>query len=175
MEIKHKQEKLDRAVVEVSFRPKSGLPSLADRQREYIIRSALESVVLLSLHPRTLISIVIQVVEEDGGVHKQKNVLCFCLFFLSLTQQKKTLILGASYSHQCCLYGTCWRRCDTERFGDCSIVWNSRFTNYNGSHPCPGAGEMLFSFFLLRADTVPSYVTLLFLTRSQHKRIVLPV
>lgn len=54
-------EKLDRATVEVEFKPESGIRSPGDCDREMLLRRSLEEVVLLTRYPRCVVSVVIQV------------------------------------------------------------------------------------------------------------------
>ncbi|KAJ2714192.1 exosome non-catalytic core subunit rrp46 [Coemansia spiralis] len=61
-------EKLDRAHIEVKFRPDTGLPTTKDKWAESAIRSTFEREILSHLHPRTLVQINIQVRQNDGLV-----------------------------------------------------------------------------------------------------------
>ncbi|KAJ2780678.1 exosome non-catalytic core subunit rrp46 [Coemansia javaensis] len=61
-------EKLDRAHVEVRFRPDIGLPATKDKWVEAALRSTFERVILGHLHPRTLVQINVQVRQGDGSV-----------------------------------------------------------------------------------------------------------
>lgn len=58
----------ERAVVEVVFRPRSGLAGPAQRDAESIVRQAVQGGVLAALHPRTIVQVVLQVEADDGGV-----------------------------------------------------------------------------------------------------------
>lgn len=58
-------EKLDRARVEVDFKPESGISSPSDYEREMLLRRSLEEVVLLTRYPRCVVSVVVQV--RGGG------------------------------------------------------------------------------------------------------------
>ncbi|KAJ2424907.1 exosome non-catalytic core subunit rrp46 [Coemansia sp. RSA 2531] len=68
VEAKVYEEKLDRAVVEVKFRPDIGAPTTKDKWMESAIRNTFEREILAHLHPRTLVQIVIQLREGDGSV-----------------------------------------------------------------------------------------------------------
>lgn len=48
-----------------------------DREKEYFLRGVLESVIITSFHPRTSISIIIQVIQDDGAV----SLLYIYIFF----------------------------------------------------------------------------------------------
>mmetsp|Transcript_43191 Transcript_43191/g.82386 ORF Transcript_43191/g.82386 Transcript_43191/m.82386 type:complete len:243 (-) Transcript_43191:401-1129(-) len=62
------KESAEKAKVEVTFKPCSDLPGVADKEHEHIIQNTLEAVILTSLHPRTGISIILQVVNDDGSL-----------------------------------------------------------------------------------------------------------
>lgn len=68
MEVKHKSELADRATIEVIFKPLVGLSTCKDRVYESFVKDVVERVVATSLHPRSLIKIVLQVIEDDGSV-----------------------------------------------------------------------------------------------------------
>jgi len=65
-EVRAARERFDRAVVEVVFKPKVGVGGCAARGVEQFIRGVCESVILTSLHPRTLFTVVVQEVHSDG-------------------------------------------------------------------------------------------------------------
>ncbi|CAO3570293.1 unnamed protein product [Mortierella alpina] len=67
-EVKIRQEKLDKATIEVVARPLVGLPGVVDKARERSIQETLEPLILSSLHPRTLVQIVVQTMKDDGCV-----------------------------------------------------------------------------------------------------------
>ncbi|CAG8440155.1 12119_t:CDS:2 [Acaulospora colombiana] len=65
VEVKVRDEKLDKATIDVSFRPLIGTK---DKTNEFFLRSTLENVIQANLHPRTLIQIVCQVLMDDGSI-----------------------------------------------------------------------------------------------------------
>uniref|UniRef100_A0A8D2PQH3 Exosome component 5 n=1 Tax=Zosterops lateralis melanops TaxID=1220523 RepID=A0A8D2PQH3_ZOSLA len=67
-EAKISKELPDRAALEVLLRPKVGLPGVLERSREQLLRQTCEAVVLGVLHPRTAISLVLQVLSDAGSV-----------------------------------------------------------------------------------------------------------
>ncbi|KAG0265063.1 Exosome component 5 [Linnemannia exigua] len=67
-EVKLRDEKLDKATIEVVVRPLVGLPGIKDKAREQAIRETLEPLVLSGLHPRTGIQIVVQTMKDDGCI-----------------------------------------------------------------------------------------------------------
>ncbi|NWI89101.1 EXOS5 protein, partial [Pitta sordida] len=67
-EAKLSKEKPDRAVLEVLLRPKVGLPGVLERSREQLLRRTCQAVLLQALHPRTAISLVLQVLSDAGSL-----------------------------------------------------------------------------------------------------------
>eukprot|EP01104_Vermistella_antarctica_P006274 TRINITY_DN1698_c0_g1_i3.p1 TRINITY_DN1698_c0_g1~~TRINITY_DN1698_c0_g1_i3.p1 ORF type:complete len:205 (-),score=40.96 TRINITY_DN1698_c0_g1_i3:340-954(-) len=67
-EVKRSAELMDRASLEVIVKPHIGLPTTRHAEYGSILRSTLENDVLATLHPRTAISVVIQVVNDDGSM-----------------------------------------------------------------------------------------------------------
>ncbi|KAG8548743.1 hypothetical protein GDO81_024342 [Engystomops pustulosus] len=67
-EIKVSREMHDKATIEVMVRPKVGLPAIQDKNHEQLIRETCESVILGTLHPRTSITIVLQVINDGGSI-----------------------------------------------------------------------------------------------------------
>lgn len=77
------KEQIERATIDVVWRPRIG-PSgnllacylfliwfpadYTDREKEYVLRGVLEGVIITTLHPRTSISVVVQVIQDDGSV-----------------------------------------------------------------------------------------------------------
>lgn len=78
IEVKLQNLRIDKAHVEVYYRPKSGLPSVGDRLREQIIRNTCETALLAVLYPRTAITIQLQEMEDNEGVR-------ICLLFKTKT------------------------------------------------------------------------------------------
>ncbi|XP_005109238.1 exosome complex component RRP46 [Aplysia californica] len=66
-EVRMARERIDRATVEVVYKPKVGLPRPVDRKKENIIRNTLESAIMGSAHPRSAISVIIQETEDLGS------------------------------------------------------------------------------------------------------------
>lgn len=67
-EVRRARERPDRATLEVVVRPHAGLAGPLERELEQLLLSTLAHVVLLALHPRTLISVVIQPLMDDGAL-----------------------------------------------------------------------------------------------------------
>ncbi|XP_054436710.1 exosome complex component RRP46 isoform X2 [Pteronotus mesoamericanus] len=67
-EVKVSKEIFNKATLEVILRPKIGLPGVAEKSRERLIRNTCEAVVLGALHPRTSITIVLQIISDAGSL-----------------------------------------------------------------------------------------------------------
>ncbi|XP_037674723.1 exosome complex component RRP46 [Choloepus didactylus] len=67
-EVKVSREIFNKATLDVVLRPKIGLPGVAEKSRERLIRNTCEAVVLGALHPRTSITVVLQVVGDAGSL-----------------------------------------------------------------------------------------------------------
>ncbi|KAJ1836309.1 exosome non-catalytic core subunit rrp46 [Coemansia sp. RSA 2706] len=68
VDVKVYDEKLDRAHIEVKFRPDIGVPMTKDKWVESAIHNTFEREILGQLHPRTLVQINVQVRQGDGSV-----------------------------------------------------------------------------------------------------------
>lgn len=69
VEVKYKEkESLERANVEVLCKKCSGMEGPEDREKEFFVRNAFDAMILSSLHPRTTINIVLEIMNEDGSV-----------------------------------------------------------------------------------------------------------
>src|SRR5689334_692325 len=79
-EVRYRDEKLDKATIEVIFKPATGVPGPIEKEYELLIRSALESTIIATLHPRTLIQIIVQVMNDDGSLLSASiNAACMAL------------------------------------------------------------------------------------------------
>ncbi|KAM4641327.1 exosome complex component RRP46 [Discoglossus pictus] len=67
-EIKVSREMYDKATIEVILRPKVGLPAVQEKNQEQLIRETCESVIMGSLHPRSSITVILQVVSDAGSL-----------------------------------------------------------------------------------------------------------
>ena len=84
-EVRLNRELIDQAVVEVVFKPRLGLPGVADRAREGLIQNTCTAAILTALHPRTSISINLQ--EMQVGTQLTVKV-----FFQYLCQDDGCLV-----------------------------------------------------------------------------------
>uniref|UniRef100_A0A8C5MV71 Exosome complex component RRP46 n=1 Tax=Leptobrachium leishanense TaxID=445787 RepID=A0A8C5MV71_9ANUR len=67
-EIKVSKELHDKATIEVILRPKVGLPAIQEKSQELLIRETCESAIMGALHPRSSITIVLQIVSDAGSL-----------------------------------------------------------------------------------------------------------
>ncbi|XP_068440225.1 exosome complex component RRP46 [Clinocottus analis] len=67
-EVKVSKEIYDRATLEVLIQPKVGLPSVRERSQEQCVRETCEASLLLSLHPRSSLTLILQLIHDDGSV-----------------------------------------------------------------------------------------------------------
>jgi exosome complex component RRP46 len=75
-----RQEKIERATIEVTFAPLSGSTDPAETHKSFLIRQCVETIVLTHLHPRAKISVIVQVLREDGSlVAAALNCVCLAL------------------------------------------------------------------------------------------------
>jgi exosome complex component RRP46 len=66
VEVSRRDELPEEATIEVNIRPGSGVGGPRERWLESVLHSLLRSIVLVHLHPRTLVQITLQVVREPG-------------------------------------------------------------------------------------------------------------
>lgn len=67
-EVRRARERIDEATIEVIMRPMAGLPGPVERELEQLLCQTLEHLVLTADHPRTAISVVVQVLANDGAL-----------------------------------------------------------------------------------------------------------
>ncbi|MCO5591046.1 hypothetical protein L7F22_045022 [Adiantum nelumboides] len=65
--ISGRKENSERAIVEVIWKPKTGMAGSIEREAEFVLKRTLEHIILTAMHPNTAISVIIQVVNDDGG------------------------------------------------------------------------------------------------------------
>jgi exosome complex component RRP46 len=74
-----KKENPEYASLEVIWKPKSGLSGKFEKEAELIVKRSLESIILAALYPNLGISIILQVINDDGSVSFQDQKLRLCL------------------------------------------------------------------------------------------------
>ncbi|XP_067831149.1 exosome complex component RRP46 [Heptranchias perlo] len=67
-EVKVSKEIFDKATLDVLLKPKVGLPSVAEKSKEQMIRNTCEATILTALHPRSSITVVLQVIHDSGSL-----------------------------------------------------------------------------------------------------------
>jgi exosome complex component RRP46 len=76
---------INKAYVEVLYRPKCGIPGVNERYKEKMIRQLCESCLLTTLYPKTQINFQIQEMDDNSGVSVIKIAVVYrSLHLLSL-------------------------------------------------------------------------------------------
>lgn len=99
-EVKSAKELIDRAAVEVIHKPKVGLPSCKDKQTEEILAGTCEAVAITKLHPRSLLCVVVQEMQ-DSGSFLACSINAMCLALLDAAYP-----LHATFAAVSCTYDT---------------------------------------------------------------------
>ncbi|PRP77344.1 exosome component 5 [Planoprotostelium fungivorum] len=69
MEVRQKKKEImDRAYLEITLLPINGVAGGRERDMEVMLKDAFDGVILAALHPRTCISVVVQVVQDAGSL-----------------------------------------------------------------------------------------------------------
>lgn len=63
-----RQEIVNRACIEVVYKPLSAAPGAAEKEKESVLRQIVEAAVMTHLHPRTVIQVVVQELNNDGSM-----------------------------------------------------------------------------------------------------------
>lgn len=85
-EVRMNKELLDRTTIDVTYKPKSGLPKCADKMFERVIRNTCETIILTTLHPRSSINIIIQEMQDSGSfLSCCMNAACLALLDASVS------------------------------------------------------------------------------------------
>ncbi|KAF5274999.1 hypothetical protein FQA39_LY06936 [Lamprigera yunnana] len=80
VEVKTQKMLINKASVEAFYQPKIGMPGIGDRLYESIIQNTCETSLLSTLYPRSSIVIVIQEMQDGGGIIScAVNACCFAL------------------------------------------------------------------------------------------------
>ncbi|KAJ3175301.1 Exosome component 5 [Irineochytrium annulatum] len=67
-EVRMRDELLNKAFVDVSFKPLIGYSGTAEKFYERVLKNILEDLIITTGHPRTAIEITIQVMGDDGAI-----------------------------------------------------------------------------------------------------------
>lgn len=67
-EVKLNQEKVDRSTLDCIIKPKIGLAGVKEKSLENLIAKTCEEVALTTLHPRSAMQIVIQILQDSGSL-----------------------------------------------------------------------------------------------------------
>ncbi|XP_030760125.1 exosome complex component RRP46-like [Sitophilus oryzae] len=66
VEVKMQKLLIEKASVESVFKPKSGLPGVSDRYKEYLIKNICETALASALYPRTAVLVNLQEMQNQG-------------------------------------------------------------------------------------------------------------
>lgn len=61
---------MNKAYVDVIYRPRSGIPGVNERYKEKMLKSLCETAIITQLYPRTQIIVQTQEMDDHGGVRK---------------------------------------------------------------------------------------------------------
>ncbi|XP_038623534.1 exosome complex component RRP46 [Tachyglossus aculeatus] len=98
-DVKASKEIFNKATLEVILKPKVGLPGVAEKSQERLIRTTCDAVLLGTLHPRTSVTVVLQVVSDAG------SLLSCCLNAACLGMVDAGLPLRALFCGVTCALG----------------------------------------------------------------------
>ncbi|XP_076345707.1 exosome complex component Rrp46 isoform X2 [Tachypleus tridentatus] len=68
VEVRPNKELADKAYFDILYKPLMGLPGCPEKFWERVIRNTLEATLLANLHPRKSINIILQEMQNDGGL-----------------------------------------------------------------------------------------------------------
>eukprot|EP00455_Lapot_gusevi_P011838 TRINITY_DN1553_c0_g2_i1.p1 TRINITY_DN1553_c0_g2~~TRINITY_DN1553_c0_g2_i1.p1 ORF type:complete len:244 (+),score=19.74 TRINITY_DN1553_c0_g2_i1:53-733(+) len=126
VEASSRNEQIDKATIEVVFRPASGQQSPVEIEREYLVKQTLESILLTSLHPRTTITVVIQVLQDDGSL-LSAAINGACLALLDAGVPASGLVAAVSIMLKA--DGTLWIDPDVKEEKNAASLITLAFTN----------------------------------------------
>jgi len=63
-----RKERIEGAAIEVTIHPHKGAGTSSDKEKEGVVKALLEAAILLDRFPRTMIHVICQVCEDDGGL-----------------------------------------------------------------------------------------------------------
>lgn len=59
---------MNKAYIDVNYRPKRGLPGVGERYKEKILKNICDAAIMTKIYPKTQINIQIQEMDDNGGV-----------------------------------------------------------------------------------------------------------
>ncbi|KFW75128.1 Exosome complex component RRP46, partial [Manacus vitellinus] len=121
-EAKLSKELPDRAALEVLLRPKVGLPGVLERSREQQLRQTCEAVVLGVLHPRTAITLVLQVLSDAGSVSFGGEGVVEQLRVVGLGLARAVLTFAIDSRERKVLMATTKGSCSVEEMQQCLVT-----------------------------------------------------
>jgi len=67
-DVSRKRERIDRSDIKIIVKPNQGLPNVSITRLQDFVEKCFLNNILLSLHPRTQIKIIIQIIADDGSL-----------------------------------------------------------------------------------------------------------
>ncbi|XP_066380105.1 exosome complex exonuclease RRP46 homolog [Miscanthus floridulus] len=90
-----KGENPEKASIEVVWKPKTGQIGRQEREYETTLKRTLQSICLLTVHPNTTTSVVLQVVGDDGSLLPCAiNASCAALAFAGIPMKHLAVAIG---------------------------------------------------------------------------------
>jgi len=98
LEAKISRQLIDRACIEVYWVPQSGNADYTDREQQLFIQNTLENIIITTLYPRSVITVIVQVLNDGGSILSAVlNGICLALLDAGLAMNS----LAVSIS--CCI------------------------------------------------------------------------
>lgn len=63
-----KGENPEKAAIEIIWKPKTGQIGKQEKEYEMVLKRTLQSICLLTIHPNTTTSVIVQVIDDDGAL-----------------------------------------------------------------------------------------------------------
>jgi len=67
-DIRESKQNVSKGILELNFRPKTGMPALKEKYCEQFVRQVFESAVMLEDHPRSCFYVIMQINEDFGSL-----------------------------------------------------------------------------------------------------------
>ncbi|XP_071794917.1 exosome complex component RRP46-like [Asterias amurensis] len=94
-DVRQTKEIIDRATVEVIYKPTVGMPGIKEKFQEELIRNTCGAVIMTTLHPRTSVTIVTQVVHDAGSL-LSCSINASCMALIDAGVPMKCLVAGVT-------------------------------------------------------------------------------
>uniref|UniRef100_A0A0K8R9P1 Putative exosomal 3'-5' exoribonuclease complex subunit rrp41 n=1 Tax=Ixodes ricinus TaxID=34613 RepID=A0A0K8R9P1_IXORI len=127
IEVRQARELAEKATVEVFYRSKTGHQNCSDRLVEKVVRSTLETVMLVALHPRTCISISLQELHNDGSLLACCiNAACLAAVDAAIAMKCQVAAVSAAITHTGIIVLDPNKKQEEEARATCTFSFESR-------------------------------------------------